>query len=205
MSLCSEILAVEALAWGSCFSNSALGQGLRIFRKCSSKVVRVLGFIWFNSPPPLRASQLLPLPWEAFVLWHRKPDVRKSIIQNVWTKRWLYASHRLVRSFHRADPPKVISNRIRFQKSNFPPRNCLLYQKCGPTFSLPKDSSFLQVLDVKIRQPWVQIPALPRTNFVTLGESLNLSGKWRWVWSGWEKRWYGHGAWPRVNVSICHV
>lgn len=78
--LCSEILAVEVVVTDD-YSSSALGQSPLDPQRCSSNVVGAPGFSGSISPLHLKASQLLPHPWEAFVLWQRKSDIRKSVIQ----------------------------------------------------------------------------------------------------------------------------
>ena len=81
--LCSEILAVEvivteivafqALHWGkaSGSSNGALLWQWEVLA-LSDLFPRLIS----------RPAGLLLLPWEAFVLWQRKPDIRKSVIQS---------------------------------------------------------------------------------------------------------------------------
>lgn len=83
MGVCSEMLVVGAVVTEIAVLPTQPGdEASRILRGCSSKPVGVPGFISSISPPHLRPSQLFPLPWEAFVLWQRKPDIRKSIIQS---------------------------------------------------------------------------------------------------------------------------
>lgn len=102
------------------------------------------------------------LPWEAFVLWQRKPNIRNLLYKGM-NKGMVYALHRLFHSSHSAELLKVISNRIRFQKNIFSPRNCLLYCKCElpPPLHCAEGLFIFIGLDVKIRQTCVQISALP--------------------------------------------
>lgn len=154
----AEAWRARAWSWGRGFPalRGGVGVGAGAPQTLSPSEAREVLAVWGPSPSPSQTLHAAPLPRAA-----QNARCQKTCCTERVNKGAAVCTARARPFPPGAGPPKGISRRRRPQKSDFPCRNCLLRQRCGPTFTLLETCSYLQVLDVKIRRARVQIPTLP--------------------------------------------